>query len=218
MSGLLIKDWKLFKNQGKYFFSVLVVAMAILLIGSEEYVPFSISYITFFVAYFTLSTISYDEYDNGMAFLMTLPVSRRIYVSEKYLLSILLTVGAWLLSTGLNVLLLRSSISSEGMKEMFCMAPVLLLTVLLFLNLSLPLFLKFGPEKGRMFSFGILGVIVLIMFLLGKMGIGAETLQELDLFTVKQPLAASVICILLSVLVIGISWLISLKFMHGKEF
>lgn len=218
MTGLLIKDWKLFKNQGRYFFAILIIAMAILIVGSEEYSAFATSYITFLVAYFTLSTISYDEYDNGMVFLMTLPVSRRIYVSEKYFLSILLTGGAWLFSIGMNLVFFRLGSSSETFHEMLCTEPAFLLVVLVFLSISLPLFLKYGPEKGRVVSFGILGVTVLAAFILGRMGIGVTELRVLNLLSAEQPLMSFGICMLLSVLAVMISYMVSLKLMEKKEF
>jgi len=218
MTALLIKDWRLFKNQGRYFFTILVIAMAILVAGSEEYTIFTTSYITFVVAYFTLSTISYDEYDNGMGFLMALPVTRRIYVSEKYLLTVMLTTGAWTFSVGINWLFFRSGASEESLQEMLCTAPVFLMTVFIFLSISLPLFLKFGPEKGRMISFGILGTAALAVFILSKMKIGLSEIKALDRNLPKQPFAVCGICIVLSALIIFISYMISIKLMEKKEF
>lgn len=219
MIGLLIKDWKLLKNQGRYFFSILTIAMVCLIMGSVEYAPFATSYITFLFAYFTLSTISYDEYDNGMGFLLTLPVSRRTYVSEKYLLTVFLTGGAWLLSVGINLIFLFSlDRSGDAFWEMLCMEPVFLPVVLAFLSVSLPLFLKFGPEKGRVVSFGIIGIATLAAFILLKMGIGISKMKVLDSVLLGQPLLILGICILSSALFVGISYVISVKLMMKKEF
>lgn len=218
MTGLLIKDWKILKNQGRYFFTMLILAMLILIVGSEEYSAFAVSYITFLFAYFTLSTISYDEYDNGMAFLMTLPVSRRIYVSEKYFLAVLLTGGAWLFSVGMNFVFFRFGSSSEVFREMLCTEPAFLMVVFVFLGISLPLFLKYGPEKGRVISFGILGAAVLAAFFLGRMGIGVTELRVLELLSEERPLMIGGICTVFSVLTVMISYMVSLKLMEKKEF
>ena len=45
-----------------------------------------------------LGTLSYDEFDRGYSFLFTLPVSKRGYVKEKYVLGLLFCGGIWLLS------------------------------------------------------------------------------------------------------------------------
>ena len=102
MKGLLIKDWKLLKNQGRFFLMILAASL-IPLFFSQNYVNFITSYLTFIFSVFVLSTLSYDSYDNGMIFLLSLPVSRRIYVQEKYLFSLLLASGAWLVSLILRV-------------------------------------------------------------------------------------------------------------------
>ena len=44
----------------------------------------------------TISTISYDEIDNGYTFLMTLPIDTKTYVKEKYLLCLSGTFISWI--------------------------------------------------------------------------------------------------------------------------
>ena len=41
------------------------------------------------IAFLVGMTISYDEMNNGLAFLMTLPVTRRQYVAEKFICGLL---------------------------------------------------------------------------------------------------------------------------------
>ncbi len=53
---------------------------------------------------FTLSTISYDEFDNGNAFLFSLPITRAGYVVEKYCFALILALSAWTISTLLVVI------------------------------------------------------------------------------------------------------------------
>ena len=81
MKGLLIKDFQLMKNQGKILIAILVViaAFGIIADGNSSFLT---AYITIFLALFTTSTISYDEYDSGYLFLFTLPVNRKICVRD----------------------------------------------------------------------------------------------------------------------------------------
>lgn len=95
MSGLLIKDFNLMKSQYRFF--VFVVGIAILM-GFSTTEAFLYSYISVVIPLFTLNTISYDEFDNGNAFLFTLPISRKAYVYEKYCFGLLLGVASSLLS------------------------------------------------------------------------------------------------------------------------
>ena len=80
MKGLLIKDFKLMKNQKNFFFIMIFIAAAMLFAEFES--TFVVSYFTMIASMFVLSTISYDEYDNGYAFLFSMPFSRTSYVKE----------------------------------------------------------------------------------------------------------------------------------------
>ena len=44
---------------------------------------FPIGFLGFVGALFSLSSISYDEFDNGNAFLFSLPITRKDYVLDK---------------------------------------------------------------------------------------------------------------------------------------
>ena len=98
MKGLLIKDFRLLKNQKNFFILVFVMAVFLTITGGDESSPatFVLPYVGFVCSFFVLSTISYDEYDNGNAFLFTLPFDRKIYALEKYIFGIV-TGGAGLL-------------------------------------------------------------------------------------------------------------------------
>ena len=83
MKGLLIKDLKLMKVQKNFFFMIFAVGIGMAVFTDN--ISFIIGYISVVSAMFTLSSISYDEFDNGSAFLFSLPISRKDYVMEKYM-------------------------------------------------------------------------------------------------------------------------------------
>lgn len=92
MKGLLVKDFRLM-FQRKGFFCLLFLIAAIMLMGSEANMV--IAYLVMVCTMFLVSTVSYDEYDKCYAFLFTLPVDRKTYVIEKYLLGIILGMISW---------------------------------------------------------------------------------------------------------------------------
>ena len=94
MKGLLMKDFQLMKNQGKILIAIFVVnaAFGVFADGNSSFLT---AYFTIFLALFTTSTISYDEYDSGYLFLFTLPISRKGYVTGKYVFGILSVPVAW---------------------------------------------------------------------------------------------------------------------------
>ena len=82
MKGLLLKDFALMKGQRRFFLMLLLIGMIPALAGGN--VGFLTVYLPFGFCFFTISTISYDEIDNSLPFLLILPVSRREYAGEKY--------------------------------------------------------------------------------------------------------------------------------------
>lgn len=66
MTGLLVKDFKLMATQKNFFLVILLIVIG--MISFTEDVSFPLGFLTFALSLFTLSTISYDEFDNGMRF------------------------------------------------------------------------------------------------------------------------------------------------------
>lgn len=163
MKGLLIKDFKLMKGQKNFF--ILVIMIALFLAIFTENTSFLIGYLTFISASFTLSSISYDEFDNGNAFLFSLPITRKSYVLEKYSFSLILGGGSWLFASVM-------AISTEWLKQGsfsfdIVMSSIMVLPLMfLMLAVMLPLIFKFGGEKGRAALVGMVGLLVVIFFFL----------------------------------------------------
>ena len=81
MKGLLIKDYKLLMLQKKTFLLMLLIAIC-MNFAMQDNPGFIIGYLTFFAALMANTTLSYDEYGNGIIFLLTLPVTRKTYVKQ----------------------------------------------------------------------------------------------------------------------------------------
>ncbi len=93
MKGLLIKDLKLIKTSGLLPMLALV-AFVILQLGAGNG-EMGVGLTTLILSLFSITSITYDEYENGMPFLFTLPITRKEYVREKYVLGFGLITVAW---------------------------------------------------------------------------------------------------------------------------
>ena len=102
MKGLFVKDLKLLKNQKSFI--LIFAAVIIIYLFTDITAMAAIGDATFVGTMFVMSTISYDEYDNGNAFLFTLPFSRKSYVVEKYLFALVTGGVSWLVSTVLSAI------------------------------------------------------------------------------------------------------------------
>ena len=98
MKGLLIKDFQLLKNQ-KSFFVVFIAMAVIFLVTDMMSQDFLVSYVSFLSIIMMVSSMTYDEFNNGLSYLMTLPTTRKKYVQEKYVFGfILFSLHGFLLS------------------------------------------------------------------------------------------------------------------------
>ena len=104
--------------------------------------------------------------------------------------------------------------------EIFLTAGSLFPTILLILSIMLPFILKFGGEKGRIAIIGVMGFIFVIGLLLIKTTeyLGIDLYVLINKLPKFEPLVYIILFILLSVVILGISYLISLTILKKKEF
>lgn len=217
MKGMLIKDFSLLKGQKQFLITVCVFAIAFSFIKDLYY--FGISYLIIMFVFFTLSTIAYDEYDNGNPFLFTLPISRRSYVREKYVFCFLTALGGCTLNLVLFAVMQIVKKDREADIQTFLLTMAAALAVgMVMMAFVLPLQFKFGSEKRQMAMIAAFVIIFLIFFcgqkLVDSLGVPGFVIK-LDSMSIES------IAALLSVIVIAlvcVSYLISVRIMEKKEF
>lgn len=216
MLGLIAKDICLLKQRARFFIILLIIGIAYSLYTDPVFV---VGYLIFICAMFASSTVSYDEFDNCYPFLMTLPVTPRIYVMEKYVFGLLMTFGSFLISCALyytgtiyqhHTIALRDDIFNL---LMLVPLPMVILSILL------PIIFKFGYERSRMIFLLLGGGTAIfcfgISYLIKKLSITLPSwIRNLDSLT---PVQCCVIAWLFGILIVSISICISIHFMKKKE-
>lgn len=220
MKGLLVKDLKLVKNQGKILI-LLAIAMGAVFGIMDANPSFVVSYMTIFFTIFTISTISYDEYDNGFAFLLTLPATRQQYVHEKYLFSLIMMGGAWAGGMAVSILLGLIWRPEGGFSELYGTSWIFIILGAVMVSVLVPLKLKFEGEKGRL----VIPVVclggVLIFFLAYKyIDILPDGFTEkvIDMAKDLGTVGIAVVSVVAAVVIFAVSWLCSLRIMKKREF
>lgn len=218
MKGLLIKDFKLLKNQKQFFVVIGLITLMFMATNDSPY--FTITYATMMFSMFTMSTISYDEYDNGAAYLFSLPISRKGYVGEKYLFGVLTSFLAWLIVTALDFVFVMIRKLEIEPQELGVVSVVALVVAGMILAISIPLQLKFGAEKSRMAFFAVFALAFVVAFVFIKVMEKTSVNFTAILEKLDQASFGSMTVILLLVwaLMLGISALVSLRVMERKEF
>lgn len=217
MKGLLVKDFRLMKGQKNFLF--LLFFMVIFVFVSDMDASFFMGYLPFLFMIAAMSTISYDEFDNSMAFLMVLPVSRKMYVLEKYLFGGMLGFGGFAAALILFLISEKNNASSMTFIQYVLLILCFLAFIVLFLSLMIPVQLKFGNEKGRIvlfiIFFGIIGIVYLLSRLTKK--IPAQVLNFFQEIPQLPFWLLTALAIGIYFLAIFISLKISLKIMEKKE-
>ena len=174
---------------------------------------------TFVISLFTLSTISYDEFDNGNAFLFTLPITRTNYVVEKYCLSLLLGCSTWIVAT---VLTMIASIlkSTFPVADIMLIALMILPIMIMIQAIMIPFQLKFGGEKGRIALIGVIGLVFLIgaVIVKGAEMIGIDITNMVNTLPVISMGMLIMIILAAAIVIFLISLKISIRIMNKKEF
>ena len=219
MKGLLIKDLKLLKNQRTFFLIVAFICLLFVYTGTD--VSFVVSYVTIMFSIIAVSSISYDEQENGWSYLFTLPINRERYVTEKYVFGLILTIGAWMFTSVVSYIVSFYRYTGEIFLNEWCGIMNLCLgTVILVLAIAIPIQLKFGAERSRMAYMVIFGSIMAIIFLLSKVfkikNIGLD--EWVTRFGNTQPVMFAGMIAGICMVVVFISWFISVKIIKTKEF
>lgn len=160
MKGLLVKDLQVLRQSSRILF-ILAVVFLFLGITSEES-SFIIGYCTFCLSSLVTSTVSYDDYDNGYSFLFTLPITRRVYVYEKYLLAVLVCTVSSSVSAVVGMLISFVKGGDMAVMENLVTALVVCLVCLIMVSVMLPLQMKFGAEKSKTLLFGLIAVCLIL--------------------------------------------------------
>ncbi len=215
MKGMFIKDLRLLRGQ-KQFFLIACVFAAIFLFGSNQYY-FGITYLIIMFAMFTLSTISYDEYDNGFPFLFTLPISRKGYVREKYAYCLVTSGIAWGVFTLLTVMMKVIKGQVAEIQPLILTSVGALAAGVLMISLMIPLQLKFGSEKRQIVMIVCFAGLFFLSYcgakVLNKFG-ATRFAAKFGNVTMSGIVTAGVI---IAIVMTVISYLVAVYIMNKKE-
>lgn len=218
MKGLFIKDCKLMMLQKNFLLLILTIVIGMMVFTDD--VLFPLGFLSFIALLFTVSTISYDDFNNGNAFLFTLPITRKNYVVEKYVLGLLFGCITWIFVTilGLILTLLKDSLPVVDLVQ----SAFLILTMMIMLQaIMIPFQFKFGGDKGRIAMIATFGALTVILLAIVK---GSDILFHIDLLRLLGSLPSIgkgvliLIMLFIALLMTLFSMKISCNIMNKKEY
>ena len=216
MLGLLVKDLRIALTRK---FTLLIILVIALIMGTSMEGPFIIGYVTMIALMLAVGTIIYDEMDNGYVFMMTMPLTHKTYVREKYLFCLLSALVAWLVGAILTCAAYIIRQNASALLEVIPISLVLIPVLFILPAVMIPLQLKLGAERSRIATYMIFGFIAGLIFM------GKKLLDESDLpakiepaLNSFSPVAVVVAITAFGLLVAFISYLCSVRIMMKKEF
>ena len=202
MKALLLKDWLVAK---KYLRMILLMDLCFLAVG-----VFGMGNVSFFIMFpmvmwaaLVSGLISYVERFRFDRTCDQMPVSRKLQVSEKYVIGLLYAAAVFLICC---VGVLRHS--PAGSSERCLMLAAILGAGFVPASLMLPLIFRLGMEKGRIFYF---------VFYFGGLflsALGADAASGAAFSFGPRELA---LCALLLLALYALSWRLSVRFYEERE-
>lgn len=223
MKALLMKDLRTLKNERRLWVSIIGVSVLFGVLFQNWY--FMMGYIMFGLSMIARTMYQYDVADQGIVYLMTLPITRKEYVKEKYLLSLMsICIGGILSMILTEIGMLFTPDQADSNQEIFSAFLGILAVALVLQAIIFPVELKYDVSKSRIIIL-LLVMGIIILFTAFDMLIGAILVAFITIFVdafggifIQHFLGT----VLLSAVVVGMiyfsSYRKSVKIMGQKEF
>lgn len=205
MKGLLYKDWYLTLKYCRVQLAVIAVMTVVSLLADV-----GVSYIVYpmlFAGMIPVYLLSADEKDGWNEYAVTMPVTRRELVTEKYVVALVSLLAA--LAFMALLWLARLAVAGGELSALARVLPLAGAVGLAYPAVVLPMMFRFGVEKGRFIAAAAVAVI-LVPFIFLELGRNVElaAAQTIPVMPWLLPAAAAVF---------ALSWLIAVRLYETRK-
>lgn len=206
MIGLFLKDVINLKQQAKIFLVIAILFIGISILQQDS--NFFAMYMVVFTILVSTTAFAYDDKAKWDRYALTMPVSCRDIVLSKYLLVFVFTVLAFLLTFLLTFSMTHAF--HESLTECLTECLTISLASLALSSIILPVFFKFGVEKGRIVMMAIVLAPTFLSLLLSNLDFSAPAPAILSKLEIVAPFAV--------ILLLVLSVFLSIRIYEKKEF
>ena len=217
MKGLIIKDLCVIKNQMKSL--LLVLALFIFLSIANKDATFVLFIIRFYMIMLLITTFSYDEFNKWECYCNSLPLSRKEIVKAKYILfnasSLILIILGILAS-----FIIPNFIENTTFESIYASIIGVAFGICLVISLLIPFYYKFGSQKGRIMLFLTIAILALLIGMITSLDI-FNNIELMNIINSLNNLSLgmfTILLIIITVIIMAISYYISIKIYSNKEF
>ena len=205
MKGLILKDILNFKNQQGKTFLLLIAIYFIIAMQMHNSSFFAGVWMIIGVS-LPLASIAYDEKAKWDKYALTMPVTRKDIVTEKYLLAALCVVTGNIIS-----LPIIAVIDKRLDMESLLVCGLMIGIGFLFNAVILPFVFRFGSENARTIMIIVIAIPFLAAYLLSKLNLDIAGILEQNAKMIGMTAVVSVVVIYV------VSYVISVLIMERKE-
>ncbi len=206
MKGLLLKDLYMIRAYCKSYLLIVVIFLVVSFLGGNT---FFIYYPCLLCGMIPINLLAYDESSRFAQYSISLPVSRSLFVSEKYIIGLVAQTVVLIVSGAVQIVRMNL-VGSFAAEEFLVIMLSLLLVSLLASAIPLPLIFRNGVEKGRIAYYVMIGVVCGAGFIFSNV-FNFEEASEAPSTLLFALLAVLGICIY------ALSWRLSIVFYKKRE-
>lgn len=213
MKGLIIKDLFTVANFRKQY-GLILLFMAAWSLVSKSF-SFLAMYIILLGGMMVLSIMSMDETVHFNRYALTMPISVRTLIKEKYVMTCICIAAGSLLALVVEGIAMLTP-WNEGAEEWIVLAAISTFFLLAY-TVTLPFIFKFGVEKARYIYMAVMGIMAVVI----AGGVYLTKNTPVMMFDGGPKISDVVvylgILLLLDAVVVSVSYRISLKVVKNKE-
>lgn len=219
MKALFIKDIRIVLKQQRVLICAFFAVITILAFATDNSM-YAVAFVLFLVPTMMLTTISYDTFENGMSYIMSLPVSVKDYVTEKYILTVASSLIFNIMATILiNVVLSIGKGVGIMPLELIVNAMLAQFMVLIYISLVLPVDIRFGTDKGMIIVVLMAVVIGAVGPMLGNINVDSGLMYKLSESEITSvPVNTALLLMSVGGVFAIVSYFISVKLMKQMEY
>lgn len=219
MKALFIKDIRIVLKQQRVLICAFFAVITILAFATDNSM-YAVAFVLFLVPTMMLTTISYDTFENGMSYIMSLPVSVKDYVTEKYILTVASSLIFNIMATILiNVVLSIGKGVGIMPLELIVNAMLAQFMVLIYISLVLPVDIRFGTDKGMIIVVLMAVVIGAAGPMLGNINVDSGLMYKLSESEITSvPVNTALLLMSVGGVFVIVSYFISVKLMKQMEY
>ena len=217
MKGLIIKDLCVLKNQMKTLLLVLLFFIIISIVNEDA--TFILFLIPFYMIMILITTFNYDEFNKWESYCNSLPLSRKEIVKAKYILFnaaslIILILGV------LGSFIIPNFIENTTFESIFASIIGVAFAIYLVISLLIPFYYKFGSQRGRIMLFLCVTILALLIGVITSLDI-FNNIELMSIINNLNNLSLGVfisLLLLIVIIIMSISYFISVRIYYNKEF